>query len=125
MIGLALMLALQPSPTLERVVEPGEWTFIAVSSLGDSVSLARPGNQRGRVWIRTEFETTTATRPYRSSRALVELDCAEWRTRTLQFSTFALNNLNGEAGPAGGPWSWEFAAPDTFADQYLIYGCGD
>lgn len=103
-------------------IEIGTWTYVSETADGNSIILLQPARQRGKVWVRFEYDE-----PFhgaRSSRNLYEINCGEWTTRTLQGSYFTMNNLVGPSDTAGAS-GWTVAAPETVAEAVLNYGCGD
>jgi hypothetical protein len=104
-------------------VEIGGWTFSADAADSSLIMLTRPAMQRGKLWVRFEYRDD-AEGALRSSRILVELDCAQGRTRILQGAAYVQSNLRGRPTDIGAG-NWSYAAPDTLAEFQLEDGCGD
>lgn len=128
---LAALLVQDPYADLGRVIalpapwehiEVGDWTYIGVSADHNMVVFMQPARHRGKVWVRNEY--LAPANGFRSQRYLAELDCESWKTRTLQNIRFSSNNLTGTALSAS-PSDWGDAAPGTFAENTLEFGCGD
>ncbi|WP_404822147.1 surface-adhesin E family protein [Brevundimonas pondensis] len=130
LIAAAITLA-EPGSDYEGVELPpkysdvlvGDWTYIGEDVDGESLVLAQPFRLRGRVWVRFEYAKSTAG--VRSSRSLVELDCSQWRFRWLQSAHFAGQNLTSSLRSNAQTSEWSYAAPNTMAEAFLNYGCGD
>lgn len=105
-------------------VDLGEWTYQATGSDNSFVILTRPARARGQIWVRYEYAADPG-RTILSERDLVEINCAEWKTRKLQVDLFAESNLNGVPEGTNVPGSWSVAAPDTVAEITLEAACGD
>ena len=101
-------------------IQVQEWTYIGRSNDQRMVTFFRPARQSGKIWIRYEYLSGVP----RSTRTLAELDCEGWRTRNVQTTLFAEANLSGP-GSDGRPTTWTDAAPGTFGEKVLEYGCGD
>lgn len=128
---LAALLMQDPYADLGRVValpapwehiQVGDWTYIGVSADQNMVVFMQPARQRGKVWVRNEYHASADG--YRSQRYLAELDCEAWKTKTLQNIRFTANNLTGTA-LSDSPSDWGDAAPGTFAESTLEFGCED
>lgn len=120
MLALLFSLALISSQDPGRWghVEIGDWTSLGESSDGDLMVLVQPARQRGKVWVRYEYARSE------SARHLVELDCVGWRTRVMEGAYFYGPNMTKDGVPiSAGLWST--AAPSTFAEVILEYGCGE
>lgn len=100
-------------------IEVQGWTYAGRSSDDKMLAFFMPHRQTGKLWMRYEYR-----QPTRSSRGLAELDCAGWRTRLLQVTDFAQSNLEGD-GATGISRTWSDAAPGTFAETALEFGCAD
>lgn len=109
-----------PSPW--EHVEIGDWTYLGESTDGSMILLMQPGRQRGHVWVR--YEHAAPRGEIGSSRRLVELDCEGGRTRIIQDHYFPAANMTG-APIQGGGGGWSYAAPGTFSEVHLAFGCVD
>jgi len=116
-------IAVAPISTLDALVEDDDWSRIAMGPDGRSLFLARPAPQPNSVWVRMEYEDVADQRSWLSSRQLVELDCERWQWRTLEFTAFSQNNLEGEERIFESSDRWLPAPQGTFAHTYVAYGC--
>lgn len=115
---------IEPGPEWDHVTFNG-WTYQFESADGEVIQFVQPGRSRGHVWARYEYQEMTAARPFRSLRMLYEVNCATWQTRTLRMDAFPQSNLSGDQLIMPFTPQWEYAAPTTFAEAVLEYGCGD
>ena len=113
-----------PGPEWAHVTFDG-WTYAFESADGDVIQFVQPGRSRGHVWARYEYLEMTAARPFRSLRVLYEINCSTWQTRTVQMDAFAQSNFSGDQLFVPFTQQWEYAAPTTFSEAVLDYGCGD
>lgn len=104
-----------------KTIELGNWSYAGRSTNAAVYMFIRGAQREGMIWVRYEYTAPSA--PSRSSRLLVEADCAGRRTRTLQSTGFVAPNLQGDAVPAYPIQSWEFSAPETFASLQLEAAC--
>ena len=102
-------------------IEIGDWTYLGESTEQDVILLVQPGRQSGQVWVRYEY--LPSDQRALSSRALLALDCEGWRTQTLQPIYYTENNMTGERA-SGLNGQWLYAAPGTFGESILEFGCG-
>lgn len=64
------------------------------------------------------------TIPCRTFRYLLELDCENWRIRNNGYAAFSDYFAKGELiNSSNEVMEWEYAAPNTGADQMLNFGC--
>lgn len=64
------------------------------------------------------------TKPCRTFRYLLELDCENWRIRNKGYVAFSDYFAKGEPIISSNEvMEWEYAAPNTGADQMLNFGC--
>ena len=142
MIGFLFAVAIQTAPALPGTepwardpivqlappwheLEIGQWAYLGASNSNQTVTFLRPGPRRGLVWARYEYRESLRGSAVRSSRALNDIDCGEWKTRRMQLVSFDGPNLTGAQVEQLGQGVWDYAAPDTVAEAILKYGCGD
>jgi len=112
-------------------VDPKGWTWLGGNPDSLALFVRVPEKRTGarpRLWVRYEYNPSYAVyaegKAWLSMRMLEELDCAEWRLRTLQSERFVQRNLGGEVDvDQGEPSVWSFAAPQTVDDAILRHGC--
>lgn len=86
---------------------------------------AAPHGPRGevRLWVRYEhFPSNIGV--WVSTAALMEMDCAERRERSLQITGYTKNNLEGEAKTqADAEPPWQYATPGTLGETEIGIAC--
>lgn len=130
-LALAVALAVQEPPPGFQVVElgppwesvvVGDWTYIGATSSNDMAVFARQGRQANRIW--TRFEYAPPRDGVGSSTSFVEVDCGEWKQRSLQTSNFELGNMDGKASVIASE-GWTYAGPGTFAEALQEFACSE
>lgn len=121
MIALFVIMALEGS--IPPAIREDGWTYQAKSPDQHTHMFIRPFTGRTplvRGWVR--YENTTPGVEVKSSRLLMEFDCDQNRSKTVQVVHFRDQNLEGESW-AGSFRDWEFAGPMTFAEAALNHFC--
>lgn len=109
--------------TFEDFLEVDDWSPVSAGPDGDAIFLARPASAPNTMWVRMEYEGLDEQRAWLSSRQLVEFDCDRWQWRTLQFTSYSRNNLEGDERALESRDYWLPAPRGTFAHAYVTYGC--
>lgn len=119
-LSLLLMLAMAPASA--------GWELTSMTTAGDSIyldptTIRRNGTIR-RVWALTNLKQRDPQDGEMSRRSLVEYDCKEERTRTIQQTLHAEQNALGNVIRTSNlPGAWEFIAPGTIGDTALKFVC--
>jgi hypothetical protein len=139
--GIATPVQIPPPPPGYRLIEDGtEWPgrliqlappfdYIEIedwTSLGGGTEvmvLTRTARQPRHIWAR--WEHLVPVNEVRSVRTLVEADCAGWRSRTVQQSTFSRPNLEGLIETVDTLRPWSAAAPATLGEAVLAAACDE
>ena len=100
----------------------GDWVYQATGADGSVVMLTRPARAQRQIWVRYEY-AAGADREVMSERALVEVNCTDWKTRKVQVDLFSESNLTGRPTSITTPSEWTIAAPDTVAELQLEAVC--
>lgn len=102
-------------------VEPNGWRWRGRND--ETLLLAQPARQPQHIWVR--YEHKSEQEGVRSIRHLIEVDCANWRTRQAQSTSFSRSNLVGLLATIDSLSPWSAAAPDTFGEMILEAACGE
>lgn len=105
-------------PGFEHVEADG-WNF--TDSGTTMLVFTQPARQPRHIWSR--WEKKTLGDGVRSSRRLDEVDCAGWRMRTVQITTFSEANLDGYLDSLDEPLEWSSPAPGTLGESLLEAAC--
>lgn len=98
-----------------------DWTYRGESTETVVYTRADPRNDH-RLWVRLEY-APEPNAMYRSSRSLVEADCADGRLRSLQTTGFTEPNLAGRSGPDESGGEWFYPGPRTINGAVLDLIC--
>lgn len=122
MIALLMSIALQAEPLAG--VDVGNWTFLSNNARETTSLLVKPGPAPHLLWVR--YEAAAGTAGFRSMRALVEADCRQGKTRTIQRSAFSQPNMQGPLMPGAStiPDEWSYPEPDTMQEAQYQFVCG-
>ena len=118
-IFLALVLAATPGLAQEAwmgEVHDMGWIRIQSPRVKDWLLLIKdtstpPGQTNKRLLVRFEWEEPQDT--MLSASALYEIDCLEWRVRTLNYDVYTMRNLQGTAKNTAATSQWVHVAPNT------------
>jgi hypothetical protein len=118
MFVLALIFALQAN-WWDALPRKG-WTVVGGD---DAVAIfIQPGPRPSLHWQR--FERRTADLGVRSSRVLVEVDCAGGRSRYIQDTYFSQPNLEGSVVDTSNTiGDWSYVEPGTLGEGFLRAAC--
>lgn len=103
----------------------GDWTYLGRSQDQKTAVLARDFTGKAtsrRGWVRYEFQTPSAGSLVKSTRSLIEFDCYEGRSRTLQWMGFTENDLQGTQSFQP-PGTWVYVAPGTMGEATWNHFC--
>ena len=102
-------------------VEPNGWLWKGFND--ETLLLTQSARQANHIWARYEYKSQREG--LRSTRVLIEADCAGWRMRQAQFTSFSRANLQGLVDSNDGVSPWSAAAPGTFGETILEAACGE
>ncbi len=101
-------------------IETQGWTFVDFDH--ETLMFVRAARQPMHIWTRFESKTPLVEDKF-SWRSLVQVDCSNWRRRTLNSSYYERNNLSGSAFLDDQPEDWIYPAPDSFGEVPLLVLC--
>jgi hypothetical protein len=102
------------------------WSIAAGTS--DVVLLTNSGGgppQSPRLWMRGEYRVpqASAVQSIRSLLQLIEFDCASDRARTLQISTWTMQNMEGDRLDVPASAAWSYPLPDSVTHSMMARAC--
>lgn len=101
------------------------WTYFGEATDGSLLMFTKGARGEGlRSWARFEYAEPDSNGA-RSIRTLNEFDCQQGRVRTLQWDSFAENNLSGTGRVVPQTGDWKYPAPGTFGEGHFLLMCPD
>jgi hypothetical protein len=106
-----------------------EWKFIEESDDGMKIFMDFKTIQRNentiRIWLKAEFKSSPSKPAYLSSRSLVEYECREKKFRSLTWTNFSDNQLQGKVVDKDTPSNpaWVYAPPESIGLTLLQRAC--
>lgn len=113
-------------------IQQSDWSYDGASAGNDVVLLRKPapeGPEYPRAWARYELRNpadlanTYPVFKYYASVSLVDVDCAEHRSREIQSSYFARRNMVGDGMAVHKVRDWEYPMPGSVGEQVVLKTC--
>lgn len=120
MLTLVVALAVQAAWPADRV-DKG-WTRQGLTANESTLLLTKPGPRANLIWMRQELRVADRLRTM-SAVALVEVNCTERQTRTVQGTDYTGANMTGTSESWDGGRGWRYPLPDTLMEVVLDEAC--
>ena len=120
MLTLFIALAIQAAWPADR--DDKGWTRHGLTDNGATLLFTKPGPRANLIWMRQEMRVPDELRTL-SAVVLVEANCTERQTRSLQGTDYTGANMSGTSESWDGSRAWRYPLPNTLMEVVLDEAC--